>query len=246
MPDIRKLKLLLFTDEPVAAMGFAEIMAEDGNFMVLPAINDPGVLLDAVKSNAPDILILDSIPELTLDVLGRVQGERLSVKTVLWVRAISPEVTHRVMTMGVSGILRKNLPSHMMVRCFQKIADGELWFENTMMGNYMRAKTINLTLREGQLVTLLAQGMKNKEIATALYLSEGTVKVYLSRLFQKTGAKDRFELALHGVKNLALESKALHDSRSPQRDSAQKSYIRYLVMNQAKTSTSETDRSLAA
>lgn len=45
--------------------------------------------------------------------------------------------------------------------------------------------------------------MKNKEIATALNISEGTVKVYLSRLFQKLGVKDRFELALYGLKNLA-------------------------------------------
>jgi hypothetical protein len=44
--------------------------------------------------------------------------------------------------------------------------------------------------------------MKNKEVATALNISEGTVKVYLSRLFQKLGVKDRFELALYGLKNL--------------------------------------------
>jgi hypothetical protein len=44
--------------------------------------------------------------------------------------------------------------------------------------------------------------LKNKEIATTLMISEGTVKVYLSRLFQKVGVKDRFELALFGLKNL--------------------------------------------
>jgi hypothetical protein len=48
---------------------------------------------------------------------------------------------------------------------------------------------------------LLSQGLKNKEIGAALTISEGTVKVYLSRLFQKVGAKDRFELALYGLRN---------------------------------------------
>jgi DNA-binding CsgD family transcriptional regulator len=61
---------------------------------------------------------------------------------------------------------------------------------------------VALTQREGQLVSLLSQGLKNKEIATTLMISEGTVKVYLSRLFQKVGVKDRFELALFGLKNL--------------------------------------------
>ena len=51
-------------------------------------------------------------------------------------------------------------------------------------------------------MSLLSNGLKNKEIATALNISEGTVKVYLSRLFQKLGVKDRFELALYGLKNL--------------------------------------------
>jgi hypothetical protein len=51
-------------------------------------------------------------------------------------------------------------------------------------------------------VRLLAQGLKNKEIATCLGITEGTVKVYLSHLFKKVGAKDRFELALFGLKNM--------------------------------------------
>ena len=55
------------------------------------------------------------------------------------------------------------------------------------------------------MVSLLAQGLKNKEIAYAMTLSEGTVKVYLSRLFQKVGANDRFDLALYALKNLFFD-----------------------------------------
>ena len=65
-----------------------------------------------------------------------------------------------------------------------------------------------------------SQGLKNKEIATALTISEGTVKVYLSRLFQKLGVKDRFELALYGLKNLtpgngAIDSASTSGGRKP-------------------------------
>ena len=59
-----------------------------------------------------------------------------------------------------------------------------------------------LSRREGQLITLLSQGLKNKEIAFTLKITEGTVKVYLSHLFQKVGVKDRFELAVFGLNNL--------------------------------------------
>ena len=66
----------------------------------------------------------------------------------------------------------------------------------------MTARSYSLTPRQGQLVALLTQGLKNKEIASKLNISEGTVKVYMSRMFQKLGVKDRFELALYGLKNL--------------------------------------------
>ena len=62
---------------------------------------------------------------------------------------------------------------------------------------------VSLTFRESQLVHLLSQGLKNKEIAQCLSIREGTVKIFLSRLFEKTGAKDRLELALFGLKNSA-------------------------------------------
>src|SRR5208283_3565117 len=85
-------------------------------------------------------------------------------------------------------------------------------FDKTLTASFLSAKMIALTKREGQLVTLLSQGLKNKEIATALSISEGTVKVYMSRLFQKLGVKDRFELALYGLKNLAPDSRVTEAS----------------------------------
>jgi DNA-binding NarL/FixJ family response regulator len=88
------------------------------------------------------------------------------------------------------------------MRCLTRVLDGELWFEKALTDSLMSAQQFRLTRREGQLVSLVSQGMKNKEVATALNISEGTVKVYLSRLFQKLGVKDRFELALYGLKNL--------------------------------------------
>ena len=84
-----------------------------------------------------------------------------------------------------------------------RVNEGELWFEKALTDSIMTAHSYSLTRREGQLVALLSQGLKNKEIAYQLSISEGTVKVYMSRLFQKLGVKDRFELALYGLKNLA-------------------------------------------
>ncbi|HSW49254.1 MAG TPA: LuxR C-terminal-related transcriptional regulator, partial [Bryobacteraceae bacterium] len=79
------------------------------------------------------------------------------------------------------------------------------------------------------------QGLKNKEIAATLFISEGTVKVYLSRLFQKLGVKDRFELALFGLKNMpsgeALVEMPQPRPAYPQRkDAGQSQWLRSLVL----------------
>jgi DNA-binding CsgD family transcriptional regulator len=97
---------------------------------------------------------------------------------------------------------------------------------------------VALTKRESQLVSLLSQGLKNKEIATTLTISEGTVKVYLSRLFQKVGVKDRFELALYGLRNLqnmsgeapALNSPSHQIPMGGAKNPAQLQWLRSLVL----------------
>jgi DNA-binding CsgD family transcriptional regulator len=61
---------------------------------------------------------------------------------------------------------------------------------------------VALTPRQGQIVALVAQGLKNKEIAFSLGITEGTVKVYLYKLFKKLGINDRLDMALYGRKNL--------------------------------------------
>ena len=195
-------RILLYSDQPILAKGLESILAAAEGFElynVCPTIPD---LLQTLSAGAPDVLLLDLTPEVTYGVLSELKHAMIACKVVLWVNSISTELAFQAMGLGLRGILRKTLPAEVQVKCLQKIQDGELWFEKALTDSFISARRVALTQREGQLVSLLAQGLKNKEIATTLLISEGTVKVYLSRLFQKLGVKDRFELALFGLKNL--------------------------------------------
>jgi DNA-binding NarL/FixJ family response regulator len=155
-----------------------------------------------MESHQPDLLLVDLSAGITFGVLSGLHEVAAQAKIILWVHSISTELALQAMSLGVRGILRKTLPTETLLRCLTRVNEGELWFEKALTDSIMSARRYSLTRREGQLVSLLSQGLKNKEIATALNISEGTVKVYLSRLFQKLGVKDRFELALYGLKNL--------------------------------------------
>jgi len=195
-------RILLYSDEPILAKGLEAVLRQVEGFELLPTCTTVAGVIDQVAHTVPDLVLMDLTSEITFAVLSELKHAMSSTKIVLWVNNISTELAFQAMGLGVRGILRRTLPTDLQVKCLQKVQAGELWFEKALTDSFLCARRVALTQREGQLVTLLSQGLKNKEIATTLMISEGTVKVYLSRLFQKVGVKDRFELALFGLKNL--------------------------------------------
>lgn len=199
--------VLLCADEPILAEGLRRILENTPGMDLVgccPRLED---LREQVEALKPDILLVDLTAEVTFAVLSGLRESVSTSRIVLWVHAISTELALQSMSLGVRGILRRTLPVDTLVRCLARVNEGELWFEKALTDSIMTARSYSLTRREGQLVALLSQGLKNKEIAYQLSISEGTVKVYMSRLFQKLGVKDRFELALYGLRNLAPGSK---------------------------------------
>jgi two-component system, NarL family, nitrate/nitrite response regulator NarL len=195
-------RIYLYSDQPILARGLEVLLATTGRFQLESVFSGIPELLVRLEADVPDILLLDLTPEVTFGVLSDIRRVVRECKLVLWVHTISTELAFQAMGLGVRGILRNTLPAELQVKCLQKVQEGELWFEKALTDTFLAAKRVFLSQREGQLVTLLSHGLKNKEIASTLLISEGTVKVYLSRLFQKVGVKDRFELALLGLKNL--------------------------------------------
>jgi two-component system nitrate/nitrite response regulator NarL len=194
--------IVLYSNQPFLAAGLRVALAEDQRFRPASVCTTIAQLLDQIREAPASLVLMDLTSEVTLDVLKQVRSERVGASVILWVDAISTEFASQVIGMGVRGILRKTLSIELQLKCLQKVADGELWLEKSLSHRLLTTIRVSLTPRERQLVGLLAQGMKNKEIAYALGITEGTVKVYLSRLFQKVGVKDRLDLALFAVRNM--------------------------------------------
>src|SRR5262252_7559720 len=202
-------RIVLYSDQPILAQGLRSVLSGVPGYEVNSVANTIPALMETMVAHQPDIVLMDLTAEVTFGALSEMKRAMANSKIVLWVHTISTELAFQAMGLGVRGILRKTLPTELLTKCLEKVQEGELWFEKALTDSFLSAKRIALTQREGQLVSLLSQGLKNKEIATALLISEGTVKVYLSRLFQKLGVKDRFELALYGLKNLTAGQGAL-------------------------------------
>ena len=198
-------RVLLYSNEPILAKGLESVLRQTAGFDPLQSCNTVANLKEHAGPDAPDLLLIDLTPEVTFGSLSEIRRMMPNSWIVLWVNSISTELAFQAMGLGVRGILRKKLPPELQVKCLQKVQAGELWFEKALTDSFLCARRVTLTRREGELTGLVCRGLKNKEIAAAMTIEEGTVKVYLSRLFQKVGVRDRFELALYGLKNTTTE-----------------------------------------
>jgi DNA-binding NarL/FixJ family response regulator len=195
------LNVLLYTTQPVLALGLAAAFQEGGCHLA-SVCSSTSFLLEALTQDRFDVLLIEATPEISVEMLSEIKHAAQGAPIVIWVDAVSTEFLAQAVSLGVRGVLRRNLSLELQVRCLEKVGAGELWVEKELIAKLLSTKRIVFTPRERQLVTLLAQGLKNKEIAYRLGLSEGTVKVYCSRLFQKVGVSDRFELALYAIEHL--------------------------------------------
>jgi DNA-binding NarL/FixJ family response regulator len=194
------IRILALTDEPVLVLGLRQVIDSAEDIELVAVVTEVADLISQFGRERPDIALLSNL-SLAGAVLTRLQQESPSTRIVLWLDDIAPELAHQAIETGVRGVLRRNLPPEMLLKCIRKVHEGELWLEKSLAMNFLFGRSVRLSRRESQMISLLGEGLKNKEIATRLAISEGTVKVYLSRLFAKVGAKDRYELALFGLRN---------------------------------------------
>ncbi len=226
-------RVTLFSDEPILAEGLASVLSPLVGMEINGTYRDLNALLDALRAREPDVLLMDFKPEENFAALLELRNRIPACRIILWVHSISIEIAYHAMRLGVRGILRKTVDLELLLKCLQRVAAGEYWFEKELTIGFMQAKPIHLTPRESQLVTLVSQGLKNKEIAAALSISESTVRIYCSALFRKLGIKDRYELAIYGMKNISHRQHAVSEGLAssaamPQAETPQN--LRFLVL----------------
>ena len=195
------ISLTVYTSEPLHAIALDVLFRTSEDISLDPIVADIADLLPHAAATKPDVILLAVDTSVDWGLLNRLRHESPESKVVLWLHEITPELAYQAIECGVRGILRKSLAPEMIQKCVRKVHEGELWFEKALTQTFLSGRTVKVSRRESELINLVSQGLKNKEIATVMGVTEGTVKVYLSRLFGKIGARDRFELALIGLRN---------------------------------------------
>jgi len=166
---------------------------------------------ELVQRRHPDVLLMDKAfgIQAILEWLNetRLSGARTGV--VIWGVSITEAEALRFLQSGARGILRKTAAVGVVLACLRTVAEGRSWMEDSVFrdsGRSERYPRSELTAREQQVLELVEQGFKNKDIAQDLGIRPGTVKIHLKHIFEKTGVRGRYGLALSGLKDRGLVS----------------------------------------
>jgi DNA-binding NarL/FixJ family response regulator len=179
------------------------------------------MIVDQVE---PDILLLDlRMPGIDgLSALQRLQRVNKRTRVIVLTASEDKNEFVQAMKLGCSGIVLKQTAAELIVKSIRKVHAGEIWLDSHTTAAVMRQfaspsdlvpqgsarprDRSPLSQREREIVALVAQGYKNKEMAEKMFISEQTVKNHLHNIFDKLGVSDRLELALYAIhKGLHVE-----------------------------------------
>jgi len=200
-------KMVVICDtEPVAIEGLRALLAQHQDLAVAGEATSLMAGMELVRNLSPTLLVVDKSFGLqpVIDWVGNVHSNGRHTAAVVWGHAINEAEARRMVQAGAQGVIRKTAPLRSLLDCLKMVAAGNSWMDDLMFQNSEKPNgsgRSNLTMREQQVAELVEQGLKNKEIARSLGICPGTVKIHLKHIFEKTGVRGRYGLALSGLKD---------------------------------------------
>jgi two-component system nitrate/nitrite response regulator NarL len=214
MTELDTKKTVAICDtQPITAEGLKTLIAGCPDLEYAESLDSLDLATALVRRNRPDILIVDKGLGMhsVLDWLNDMKLLEATPCIVIWGVSMTEAEALRFLQSGARGIIRKTADLNSIVACLRTVATGRSWMEDSVFRDSIRAERYprsELTAREQQVLELVEQGFKNKEIALELGIRPGTVKIHLKHIFEKTGVRGRYGLAITGLKEKGMVSLA--------------------------------------
>jgi two-component system, NarL family, nitrate/nitrite response regulator NarL len=198
--------------------GLRKLLGAESDFEIVTEASSPVLLLSSLATTRPDILLISTPlePEAGPDVFAVIQSQFPDIKVIVLSTAGDQDEFVRNVRSGARGIVQKSTSGSMLIKAIRKVQDGEFWLDRSTTAEVVRhfterraepaaeprqneGRLPSLSRREREIVNLVTHGLRNKELAEKLQISEQTVKNHMHNIFDKLGVSDRLELALYAI-----------------------------------------------
>ncbi len=211
------VQIIVCDDHALFREGLSRLLDEQPDFQVVGKAADGQELVEKTLELRPDVILLDVVmPGMDgITALRTLQRRNIPVGILMLSAFDDERFVLDAWKAGIHGYILKDTATQELVRAVRCVADGEVWigegFLSRIMNKYRAAvegqmedrasRPGGLTPRESEVLELVATGLRNKEIAARLFVSEKTVKTHLTHIYQRLGLKDRVEVALYAIRH---------------------------------------------
>jgi DNA-binding NarL/FixJ family response regulator len=214
------IRVLIADDQNLFRDGIANLLSTQAGLEVVGCADTASAAVEAIRKLRPDVALV-GWPASSINshkVFAAIQEFKLQTRVILLISDDLKEDFLDAVRQGCCGIVPKQTSTELLVKSIRKVHAGEFWLDRTTTAEVIRrlakkgAGNANtgarlglreqggaLSAREREIVILVAQGFKNKEMAERMFISEQTVKNHLHNIFDKLGVSDRLELALYAI-----------------------------------------------
>jgi DNA-binding NarL/FixJ family response regulator len=216
-PDPEERAVLVCESQPITAEGIRALLEDTPPFKHAASCQTLATCRDLMRRVYPHVVILDKalgmqaivdwLTDLRMAAPFDPTVAPSPVHVIVWGISITEAEALKLLQSGAKGVIRKTAPPELLLDCLRTVAAGLNWMEPGVFGDagrLERSSRSSLTAREQQVMELVERGLKNREIARELNIRPGTVKIHLKHIFEKTGVRGRYGLALSGMRQKGM------------------------------------------
>lgn len=216
-PNPERLRVLAADSTSMSTQLLVEALARDVQFVMLEAPSNGPAILGAVKREKPPVAIisaqLDESDTGGFDLVREIRAQSPSTRVIMLLDVSERAAVVEAFRAGAQGVFCRTEPFRLLAKCIQCVHGGQVWassdelqfvlqaLSQPVLANFNSNGRALLSAREVDVVSCVAEGMTNREIAQRLKLTEHTVKNYLFRIFDKLGVSSRVEVVLFALGN---------------------------------------------
>jgi len=212
------IRVLIVDDHPIIRQALRLFFACHPEIVIVGEVATYTEALTAAAQTQPDIMVLDLVlrEANAVDCIPELLAATTGGRIIIFTGIDDPALHRQAVSLGAMGIVSKAEAPEVLLQAITKVHAGQAWLERTMiaevLGEMARArraqqldpevaKIAALTQRERAIIALLGEGLKNREIAKRLCLSEITVRHHLTAIFDKLCVIDRLELVVYAYRH---------------------------------------------